>query len=129
MEGFTRLSGLILLMNGEHEGPINIGSPYEGSILSWAQLVIETVDEVLIELSGCGPSALAGRRASRFVFKPMPEDDPPRRQADTAKAKELLGWQPQWSVKEGLKETVRSFLESDNIDIDLPTALKGRVED
>ena len=114
-------------MNSEHVGPINIGSPYEGSILSWAQLIVETVDEVLIELSGGDTSILENRQRSKFIFMPMPEDDPPRRQADTTKAKDLLGWHPSWSVKQGLKETVRSFLESDTIELDLPLAIRGKA--
>ena len=119
-------SGLICLMNSEHAGPINIGSPYEGSIISWAQLIVETVDEVLIDQSGGDPAVLLDRQRSQFVFMPMPEDDPPRRQADTTKAKELLGWHPSWTVKAGLKETVRSFLESGIIEIDLQSAIRGK---
>lgn len=120
-------SGLIMLMNGDNEGPINIGSPYEGTILSWAQLIIETVDQVLVELSGSS-SFLSTRKKSKFIFMPMPEDDPPRRKADTTLAKDVLGWQPQWSVQEGLKETIKSFLLSDIVDVDLETALKGKVD-
>jgi len=58
-----------------------------------------------------------------MVFKPMPEDDPPRRQADTGRANAVLGWSPSWTVTEGLKETVKSFIESDLIDLDIKAAL------
>lgn len=119
------VDGLILLMNSDVTTPVNIGSPYEGSILKWAHLIVEVVDEVLVELSGGEPQSIAYRKRSQMVFKPMPEDDPPRRQADTTRAKEELGWHPTWSVRDGLKETVKSFLQSDTIGIDLETALKG----
>ena len=122
------VDGLILLMNSDVTTPVNIGSPYEGTILKWAHLIIEVVDEVLIELAGGDPSVLANRKRSQMVFKPMPEDDPPRRQADTTRAKEELGWHPVWSVKDGLKETVKSFLQSDAIGVDLEAALRGKVE-
>lgn len=114
-------------MNSECTNPVNIGSPYEGSILSWAKLIVEVVDEVLISMSGGDPAVLEGRKRSEFVFKPMPEDDPPRRQADTTRAQEILGWQPSWAVREGIKETARSFIESEVIEIDLQSALKGKA--
>lgn len=120
------VDGLILLMNSECTNPVNIGSPYEGTILSWAKLIVDVVDEVLVAMSGGDPSVLHGRKRSQFVFKPMPEDDPPRRQADTTRAQEVLGWQPSWSVRDGIKETARSFLESEVIDIDLRLAIRGR---
>lgn len=110
-------------MNSEYTEPVNIGSPYEGTILSWAELIVSVVDEVLVEISGGDKSILQGRKRSKMVFKPMPEDDPPRRQADTTRANAVLGWAPAWTVKEGLKETVRSFIESDVIDLDFQTAI------
>lgn len=112
-------------MNSDYTEPVNIGSPYEGTIRSWAELIIQLVDEVLLELSGGDTNALKTRQRSTLVFKPMPEDDPPRRQADTARAKEVLGWEPRWQVKDGLKETIRSFIDSDSIDISLDSAIRG----
>lgn len=111
-------------MNSDYTEPVNIGSPFEGTILSWAQLIVSVVDDVLVEISGGDRSILDKRRRSKMVFKPMPEDDPPRRQADTTRADAVLGWAPAWTVKEGLKETVRSFIESDVIDLDLKATLR-----
>jgi UDP-glucuronate decarboxylase len=48
---------------------------------------------------------------SRVVKRPLPEDDPKRRKPDISRAKELLGWQPEVSLREGLKETIRWFDE------------------
>lgn len=112
-------------MNSPCTEPVNIGSPYEGTILSWAELIVNVVDEVLVEMCGGDKTILAKRQRSKMVFKPMPEDDPPRRQADTARANAYLGWGPAWTVREGLKETVRSFIESDVVELDLKAALGG----
>lgn len=39
----------------------------------------------------------------------MPQDDPQRRRADTTRAKESLGWQPQFTVSDGVEEMVRYY--------------------
>jgi UDP-glucuronate decarboxylase len=41
-----------------------------------------------------------------IVHKDMPVDDPQRRRADTSRAKEVLQWQPQWNVRQGVKEMI-----------------------
>jgi UDP-glucuronate 4-epimerase len=33
--------------------------------------------------------------------------------ADNSKAKELLGWKPKWSLKDGIAETVKWFKETE----------------
>ncbi len=45
----------------------------------------------------------------KIVFKPLPVDDPKQRQPDASLAKELLGWEPKTSRKEGLKITYEYF--------------------
>jgi dTDP-glucose 4,6-dehydratase len=52
--------------------------------------------------------ALAGSR-STVEFVELPEDDPRVRRPDTRRAAELLGWEPQVSVEEGLKRTLEWF--------------------
>ncbi len=77
------------------EGEVfNLGNPEEYTILELAQLIIE--------LSGS---------SSKIVFKERPEDDPDRRRPDITKAKEILGWEPKVSVREGLKRTIEWFRE------------------
>jgi UDP-glucuronate decarboxylase len=73
-------------------GPINIGNPKEFTILELANLVIE--------LTGS---------SSQIVFKLLPSDDPKQRRPDISKAKELLGWEPNVSLRDGLKETIAYF--------------------
>ena len=39
----------------------------------------------------------------------MPTDDPQRRRPDTSRAKEVLKWQPQFNVRQGVEEMVRYY--------------------
>ena len=84
--------GITALALSSHPGPVNIGSPYEISMLDLARLVIE----------------LTGARSPvRFVERPV--DDPCVRRPDTALAREALGWEPRIPVEEGLRSTIAWF--------------------
>jgi UDP-glucuronate decarboxylase len=71
---------------------INIGHPTEYSILQVAQMVQE--------LTGTD---------SRITFKALPEDDPKVRRPVIDKARQLLGWEPQVDLREGLKRTIEAY--------------------
>ncbi|GAU11177.1 hypothetical protein TSUD_198010 [Trifolium subterraneum] len=86
------VEGLMRLMEGEHVGPFNLGNPGEFTMLELAQVVQETID----------PNA-------KIEFRPNTEDDPHMRKPDISKAKELLGWQPNVSLREGLPRMVTDF--------------------
>ncbi|RDX72329.1 UDP-glucuronic acid decarboxylase 4, partial [Mucuna pruriens] len=86
------VEGLMRLMEGEHVGPFNLGNPGEFTMLELAQVVQETID----------PNA-------KIEFRPNTEDDPHKRKPDISKAKELLGWQPTVSLREGLPLMVHDF--------------------
>ncbi|KAK7289917.1 hypothetical protein RIF29_03953 [Crotalaria pallida] len=86
------VEGLMRLMEGEHIGPFNLGNPGEFTMLELAQVVQETID----------PNA-------KIEFRPNTEDDPHKRKPDISKAKELLGWQPNVSLREGLPRMVADF--------------------
>lgn len=88
------IEGLIKLMNSEDDftGPVNLGNPFEISILELAKKIIE----------------LTGSK-SKIVFKPLPDDDPKRRQPDITLAKQKLNWQPFTSLEEGLLKTINYF--------------------
>jgi UDP-glucuronate decarboxylase len=90
------INGLINLMNSPDDftGPVNLGNPVEFSILELAEKVIE----------------LTGSR-SKIVFKPLPNDDPKQRQPDISLAKEILGWEPNIGLEEGLRKTIAYFEE------------------
>ena len=49
--------------------------------------------------------------SSKMVFKPLPSDDPTRRRPDITLAKEMLNWQPEMPLREGLKKTIEYFGE------------------
>lgn len=86
------VEGFIRLMNGEHTGPINLGNPGEYTILQLAQAVQQMVN----------PDA-------EIIFKPLPQDDPRRRQPDITKARTFLGWEPTIPLADGLKLTIEDF--------------------
>jgi UDP-glucuronate decarboxylase len=46
---------------------------------------------------------------AEIVFKPLPQDDPRRRQPDISKAKQWLNWEPQVQLEEGLTKTIAYF--------------------
>ena len=92
------IDGLIAMMNSPEEvtGPINLGNPGEFTIAVLADVVLKEI-----------PSAAC------LEHRPLPQDDPIRRQPDISRAKATLGWEPRIPLAEGLKTTIdyfRSFL-------------------
>ena len=43
---------------------------------------------------------------SEIVFEALPVDDPQVRQPDISLAREILGWEPRVSLREGLERTI-----------------------
>ena len=88
------IGGLIKLMESDCTEPINLGNTEEFTVLEFADMVLDIV----------------GRKdTSRIVMKEPLIDDPKRRRPDISKAKEMLGWEPRWSVRKGIQETVEYF--------------------
>jgi UDP-glucuronate decarboxylase len=46
---------------------------------------------------------------SKFVFRPLPADDPRQRQPDISKAREVLKWEPTVALRDGLIKTIEYF--------------------
>lgn len=90
------VEGIVRMMNGPDEfvGPVNLGNPGEYSMLELAESIIR----------------LTGSK-SGIEFKPLPMDDPRRRQPDIRLAKEKLGWEPVVELQEGLQKTIAYFRE------------------
>jgi dTDP-glucose 4,6-dehydratase len=86
IEGIYRL-----LLCDEHR-PVNIGNPYEISLLEFAKEII----------------ALSGS-PSKITFKPLPQDDPKQRQPDISRAKQVLNWEPKITREQGLALTYDYF--------------------
>ena len=96
------IDGMIALMNSDETRPVNIGNGDEFTIGEFAELVREVVEKVQKE------DGEEVRRVN-IVYKPIPTDDPQKRRPDTTRAKEVLGWQPRWTVRMGLEEMVRYY--------------------
>jgi UDP-glucuronate decarboxylase len=92
--------GLVKLMNCSRDfaGPVNLGNPTEISILELAESVLKLTSS-----------------KSKIAFKPLPPDDPRKRQPDITLAKEKLNWQPVTPLEEGLKETIQYFRKLLNV--------------
>ena len=89
------IRGLVLLAeSGVHE-PVNIGNPFEMTLLEMAQQVVEAT----------------GSR-SEIVFEALPVDDPKVRQPDITRARDLLGWEPEIDLAAGLPRTVEYFTKT-----------------
>lgn len=88
------IEGILLLSRSSEPTPVNIGNPVEWTIL-------ECVKEVL---------AVTGSK-SEVAYRDLPIDDPSRRRPDITKAKNLLGWAPKVTLREGLKLSVDYFRE------------------
>jgi dTDP-glucose 4,6-dehydratase len=86
------IRGLHLLSDSGEHLPVNIGNPEEFSILELAQTVIRLTSS-----------------KSEIVFEALPIDDPQVRQPDITRARQLLGWEPQINLEEGLKRLLPSL--------------------
>ena len=74
------------------DGPINPGNEREVTIAEIAGLVLALTG------SGSGVERL-----------PLPQDDPIRRRPDTARAREILGWEATVPLEVGLPSTIEYF--------------------
>jgi dTDP-glucose 4,6-dehydratase len=83
------IRGLIALAESGYHSPVNVGNPDEFTLLELANAVVE----------------VTGAK-SEIVFEPLPTDDPQVRQPDITLAREILGWEPKISLREGLKRTI-----------------------
>ncbi|RPB28316.1 NAD(P)-binding protein [Terfezia boudieri ATCC MYA-4762] len=97
------VDGLIKLMASDCTEPVNLGTPQEYTIEEFARLSIDLVSEVR-----------AGKETtkSKIIHLPPVTDDPPKRRPDITRAKERLGWEPKWKVREGMLETIVYFLQT-----------------
>ena len=86
------IQGMILLMNSNENGPMNIGNPGEFSIKQLAEKVRALINPEL-----------------KFINLPLPQDDPLQRQPDIALANQRLNWSPKISLDQGLPPTLEWF--------------------
>jgi len=87
------VNGIYLMMHAPTKGiVVNLGNPNEMTVLELA--------EAIRKMTGS---------ASKIVFKPLPENDPLQRRPDISRAKDLLGWEPEVGLEEGLQKTIEWF--------------------
>jgi dTDP-glucose 4,6-dehydratase len=87
--------GINLTMESDFHEPINLGNPEELSILQIAKEILLLIPDT----------------KSKIIFEPMPPDDPRVRCPDITRAKQILGWTPVVSRREGLKKMIDFYRE------------------
>lgn len=91
------VEGMVRMMQSPPDflGPVNLGNPYEFTMLELASKIIE--------LTGS---------TSQIKHMPLPQDDPKQRQPDISLAREKLnGWEPSTQLEAGLIKTIAYFKE------------------
>jgi dTDP-glucose 4,6-dehydratase len=80
------IRGIVLLAESGEHYPVNLGNPHEFTILELARTVLRLTDST-----------------SEIVYEALPVDDPQVRQPDITRATQILGWQPEIELEEGLR--------------------------
>ena len=95
------LNGMIKVMETDDSfiGPVNIGNPNEFSMLELANEIISLTNS-----------------KSKIEYRPLPADDPTQRRPDIFQAKEILNWEPEIQLREGLTKTIEYFEKLVNSD-------------
>jgi len=86
------IEGIYRLLFSDFSYPVNLGNPDEISIQDFALEILKLTNS-----------------NQKICFKPLPKDDPLKRQPDIKLAKKVLNWQPQISRQEGMKMTFAFF--------------------
>src|ERR1700759_1631488 len=85
------IRGIVLLAESGEHLPVNIGNPDERTLLELAELVKRVTGT-----------------SSEIVFEALPIDDPMQRKPDITRAQQLLGWEPEITLEEGLSRLLRA---------------------
>jgi dTDP-glucose 4,6-dehydratase len=86
------IRGLVALAESGEHLPVNIGNPDEFTLNELAETVVR----------------ITGSK-SDIVHEALPVDDPQVRQPDITRARQLLGWEPEVELDEGLRRMLPSF--------------------
>ncbi|HEX6700491.1 MAG TPA: UDP-glucuronic acid decarboxylase family protein [Gaiellaceae bacterium] len=86
------IRGLVLLAESGEHLPVNIGNPNEFTLLELAEKVLKVTGS-----------------SSEIVFEALPIDDPQQRQPDITRAKQVLGWEPEVELEEGLRRMLSAL--------------------
>lgn len=86
------VTGLLALLDSDHDGPMNIGNPVEFTVAELATKVGEVLGTDV-----------------QVVHMDLPVDDPRQRRPDITLARTVLGWEPTVQLAEGLAITADYF--------------------
>jgi dTDP-glucose 4,6-dehydratase len=86
------IRGLYLLAQSDEHLPVNLGNPHEFTVLELAETVVRVTGS-----------------KSEIVFEALPIDDPRVRQPDITRARQVLGWEPEVSLEDGLRRMLEAM--------------------
>ncbi len=86
------IRGIVGMIDCAESGPVNLGNPEEFTVADFARLILRVTGS-----------------DSPVEHLPLPVDDPARRCPDITRASQVLGWQPQIGVEDGVRRTVEWF--------------------
>ena len=86
------IRGVVALAESGEHLPVNLGNPSEFTLNELAETVLRVTGS-----------------KSEIVHEALPVDDPQVRQPDITRAKQLLEWEPEIQLEEGLKRMLPSF--------------------
>jgi len=86
------IEGIYRLLFSDYTLPVNLGNPDEITISEFAQEILTLTNT-----------------NQKIKYKPLPKDDPLKRQPDISLAKKILNWYPKINRSEGMKKTLEYF--------------------
>ena len=86
------IEGIYRLLFSDYTLPVNLGNSDEITILEFAQEILAL-----------------NNTNQKIKYKPLPKDDPLKRQPDINLAKKILNWTPKVKRSEGMKRTLEYF--------------------
>ncbi len=84
--------GVLAVLERADALPVNLGNPQEVTVLQLAETIVRLA-----------------RSKSRIEHRELPVDDPKQRRPDITRARELVGWEPEVSLDDGLERTLEYF--------------------
>jgi len=88
------VEGIFRLYASSRIEPTNVGNPDEFTIRELAEVVMEETGS-----------------SSTLVTHPLPADDPKVRRPDITVARNVLGWEPRITLREGIRRTIPYFAD------------------
>ena len=86
------IEGIYRLLFSDYTLPVNLGNPDEITIIEFAEEILTLTNT-----------------NQKIKYKPLPKDDPLKRQPDISLAKKILNWTPKVNRREGMKKTLEYF--------------------